>query len=116
MKAFVRGKRAVLVSDNPRLKAWRERVKQAAVEAAGGRRFRKDAALRLSMDFVLPRPKTVTREHPTVPPDADKLYRAIGDAISDSGVWADDAQVVDGHPTKRYGEPGVHIEIREVGT
>ena len=43
---------------------------------------------------------------PSKPPDLDKLVRAIGDALTDAGVWTDDALVVGWHATKRATLPG----------
>jgi len=45
--------------------------------------------------FFMPRGKTVKRELPTVPPDLDKLIRAINDSATDAGVIEDDSQVVE---------------------
>jgi Holliday junction resolvase RusA-like endonuclease len=39
-------------------------------------------ACQVEVTFVLPKPKTVKRNLPTVPPDADKLARSLGDSIS----------------------------------
>lgn len=58
--------------------------------------------------FFMPRPKTVKRHMPTVPPDIDKLCRAVLDALTDAGVWVDDSQVVDLGATKIY-TSGIHI-------
>jgi hypothetical protein len=69
------------------------------------------------MTFVLARPRTVRRPYPSVTPDLSKLVRAVEDALTDAGVWRDDALVVRYHELeKRYaavGEgPGVLISIR----
>lgn len=62
--------------------------------------------LRLSCEFIMPRGKTVTRKHHTVPPDATKLLRACEDAMTEI-VWVDDAQIVEqGNVRKRYARPG----------
>ena len=42
----------------------------------------------------------------TDPPDTDKLQRAIGDALKDAGVLADDSVVVGWHAWKRATLPG----------
>ena len=53
-------------------------------------------------------------EH-TVRPDADKLARSLLDAISDAGVWRDDAQVAELHVRKVYGDrPGVRVRLVEL--
>lgn len=65
----------------------------------------------LSLAFILAKPKTARRSHPTVPPDLDKQVRSILDALT-GVVYVDDAQVIEIHATKAYGEPsGVAIEI-----
>jgi len=43
----------------------------------------------------MPRGKTVKREMPTVPPDLDKLIRAINDSATDAGIIEDDSQVIE---------------------
>jgi Holliday junction resolvase RusA-like endonuclease len=40
--------------------------------------------------------------YPTGRPDWDKLARAIGDALTDAGVYRDDSQIVEGHVSLRY--------------
>jgi Holliday junction resolvase RusA-like endonuclease len=39
-------------------------------------------ACQVEVTFILPKPKTVKRDLPTVPPDADKLCRSLGDSMS----------------------------------
>lgn len=51
------------------------------------------------------RPKTVKRDFPIVPPDTDKLLRAVGDGIGQSGViWGDDSQIVEIVASKSYAD------------
>ena len=57
--------------------------------------------------------------HKTSKPDLDKLLRAVGDALSDSGkIWTDDSQMVQAGIAKRYAgsgeEPGVLIKVSSV--
>ena len=99
-----RGGRPMLKYTNESdLKAWRKRVERAARFAAatvGG--FPKiDRALGLSATFWLERPISVTRVYPTVPPDLDKMVRAIGDALSGI-VYQDDKQLTTISAIKRY--------------
>jgi crossover junction endodeoxyribonuclease RusA len=62
--------------------------------------------------FQLQKPESAKRDYPTVPPDLDKLQRAIGDALSiDAGYIKDDAQIVEWHATKQYGQPSVIIRV-----
>lgn len=75
-----------------------------------------DGAIHIAMDFVLARPRTVTRPHPTVPPDLDKLIRAVLDGLT-AIAYRDDAQVTSIKASKRYGQDiGVHITIEKDDT
>jgi crossover junction endodeoxyribonuclease RusA len=78
-------------------------------------------AVMVEAEFVLPRPKsTPKRRTPlaTRRPDADKLLRAILDAITNV-VIADDALAVDLRATKRLAEigesPGARITVTPKG-
>lgn len=54
--------------------------------------------------------------YPPVQPDLSKLIRATEDALTDAGVWRDDAQVVAIMASKYYandGFTGAHITITE---
>jgi Holliday junction resolvase RusA-like endonuclease len=97
------------VSDNDALGAWRERVKLEATFAA--RRATPklepiDRACALFVTFYLPRPKSLPKrvEFPETKPDLDKLARAIGDALKDAGVVAEDSRFVDNCTFKRFGD------------
>ena len=62
-----------------------------------------EGAVRVDLRFIIPRPKTVMRSRPSVPPDLDKLIRAVLDALT--GVaYKDDAQVTAVSAFKRYGD------------
>lgn len=117
-KAFVRGKKVVLVEMSEQLPAWREALLKAgenAVLAAGWLPLRE--AVDAEVWIYLPRPKSVTRPLPIVIPDLDKLARACLDALTLAKVYADDALVVDLHVHKRYADgrpPGATIRIRAV--
>ncbi|MFD2757073.1 RusA family crossover junction endodeoxyribonuclease [Gulosibacter faecalis] len=109
--------RAVVVDKNPdALKAWREQVRVAA--RATGARIERGVPVRVDLIFWMPRGKTVKRELPTVKPDLDKLTRAIGDALTDSWLIADDSQIVTSTQTKKYAtetEPaGVRIRVTQL--
>lgn len=98
------------------LKPWRKKVTETAkAELAGRAGFAKDAAIVVLYTFYLKLPKTVKRREPNVRPDLDKLERAIGDALTDAGVWVDDGQVVVSHTAKEYADfPGVKIVVTEL--
>ena len=74
-----------------------------------------DGPLRLEAVFSLPRPKTVTREYPTVPPDIDHLERALCDALKKARAITDDARIVKTEMSKQYETtdvpPGVSFQI-----
>lgn len=117
IRGFVVNGRAVLTSDNTKLKPWRNSVTALAVAAMRGHdRF--ENAVAVKYVFTMPRPKSVKRAEPTVKPDLDKLVRAINDALTQAGVWRDDSQVVESREEKRYETaglaPGVDIEVREI--
>ena len=118
-------KRPILLDDNDDvLKPWRELVAHYARQAARGvEKF--DCPVSLGLTFYMPRPaghykqdgtlKASAPVWPAVKPDADKLERAVCDAITAAGVWADDSRVVVVHKVKRYAaEPhqaGVQVLI-----
>lgn len=113
-RAFVVKGRAVVTSDNPRLKAWRNLVAAAASAARieQGWPAKVDHPLVVSIVFVLPRPKTVKRERPTGAKegDIDKLARAVLDALTEGEVVVDDSRVVRVVAEKVYG-PTVGITV-----
>ncbi|MDQ1174208.1 Holliday junction resolvase RusA-like endonuclease [Microbacterium testaceum] len=115
-KAFVVGKRAVIVDVKPELlAAWRQQVARVAFSVFA---FRGpvDGPCRVDAAFVLPRPASVKRDLPSVPPDLDKLLRAVFDGITQAeNVWPDDSRVVEAHTSKVYGAaPGVHVTITPI--
>lgn len=113
----------------PALVAWRDRVRSVVAERTTGRFgdawVPVDYAVRVDMDFYLPRPKRPKREGVPVK-DGDKLERAILDALAPKearrtapdALLADDVLVVSGHWLKEYAqglqEPGVWIRVREL--
>jgi hypothetical protein len=80
-------------------------------------------AVSVRMVFTFLRPKSVPvkkRSHPLVPPDLCKLARSTEDAISASGLWLDDALVVEydrlakvyaGEDEESLPRPGARIRI-----
>jgi hypothetical protein len=53
----------------------------------------------------------------TAKPDLDRLVRAVGDALTMTGLVPDDRTVVllDPPPAKQHGEAGVRIALRDAG-
>lgn len=81
------------------LAVWRSAI---AIEAKRAGLTPEPGAVRLDLLFVMPKPKTVKRDYPTVPPDLDKLIRAALDAMT-AVAYIDDGQVTDISATKVYG-------------
>lgn len=120
--------RGLMVESSAKVKPWREAVKWAAREAmaAAGMTAPMDGPLRVRMTFTLPKPKSAPKARVTFPdrkPDGSKLQRSTEDALTDAGVWADDARVVEWIGAKRFpgeGEgalssPGVRIVVDILG-
>lgn len=119
------GGKGITVESSKAVAPWRADIREHARNACLSKRpggithtcYLGPIAVRL--EFVMPRPKRLPKTRPTPAhtgrPDIDKLARAVLDALSSSGLWRDDAQVVDLHPTKRYAEvaetPGCSIIV-----
>lgn len=67
-------------------------------------------AVSVSLEFGLLRPKTVKRLEPTVPPDLDKLVRAVLDGLT-GVVYGDDSQVTSLKAAKFYA-PAYSVRVR----
>ncbi len=102
--------RAVITTDNTKLKPWRQQITDTAL-TLNANVFDRETPVEVTMNFYFARPKSAKkRRGMTVKPDGDKLVRAIFDAIT--GVLiADDAQIVEFHARKHYGGPE-RVEIR----
>lgn len=94
--------RVVTKADSKGLASWTQAVGWAA-RAAGVSCVLRPTAVQVIAVFQLTKPKSERkRTYPTVKPDADKLTRALLDALT--GVaYEDDAQVVTLTTLKRYG-------------
>jgi crossover junction endodeoxyribonuclease RusA len=97
-----------MIESSKKVKPWREAVHRAVQEVIGGNANFKpfDGPLRITVTFYLPKPTTVHRILPTVPPDLDKLDRGLLDALTLAGVWEDDSLVVEIVSSKRYVRAG----------
>src|SRR5215831_4942691 len=103
--------RVMVTSDNARLRPWRDAVCWHARQAlAAGAPLAGPVAVELDFRFARPaghfgkrgiRP-AAPREH-VVRPDLDKLIRSVLDALSEAGIWRDDAQVITLAARKGYG-------------
>jgi Holliday junction resolvase RusA-like endonuclease len=127
---------AMIESSHERVKSWR----QAVVDECGARGhagLMLDGPLSLTMVFFLPRPRSHYRTgrnahllrdaapaRPAGKPDLSKLARSTEDALTDAGVWADDARVVEyarlakvwaGEDPGALHVPGAIIRVRQIG-
>ena len=96
-------------------KAWRKAITQTALANLPADWQPIDEPCELIVNFYLPRPKSVIRTLPSVSPDLDKLIRAVGDSLTDSGVVTDDSRIVRISARKLYAqgiEPGASIVVR----
>ncbi len=106
LRAVGRGR---LISDNTRLRPWRDtvawHVQQAMRDLAIDGPL--EGPLALTATFALPRPKSAPKRRwaPDRKPDGDKLLRGLFDAITSGGGWVDDAQVVTCQWSKVYAIP-----------
>lgn len=88
--------RGILAESSAKVRPWRQDVK-AAAEAVMAGRAPLDGPLVAVMVFTLPKPSSAPKTRRTWPcrkPDASKLARSTEDALTDAGVWTDDARVV----------------------
>ena len=116
--AIVRNGRAIMFESNKRLPEWRDTVLMGATLARaeqGGLTIL--GPVTVHMTFHMPRPKSTSRRYPNSAPDLDKLVRAVGDALQESEILANDGQIVTLVAHKIYAETaaysGVEIEITE---
>jgi crossover junction endodeoxyribonuclease RusA len=107
-----------MVESSKGLHEWRWRVGLAANQVRGHSKLY-SGAVRVTCEFIMPRPKgmkpeTIAPPH-THPPDLDKLVRGVLDALKGT-LLVDDALVTSlGDTCKRTAAaaepPGVHITI-----
>lgn len=90
-------------------------VQQAMAESGG--EWPLLGPVKLSASFVLPRPRSAPKARlwPDKKPDLDKLVRAVGDALTQSGAITDDAQIVMILADKTYGTPRAELDLWPMG-
>ncbi len=117
------GRRLVDANDKT-LRPWRATVAAAAVDATPDE-WNTSGIYTVCAEFWFPRPRShfgatgVLRPSRAEPrhaqkPDLDKLCRATLDAMTDAGVWRDDAQVSSLDLSKRWTEgarPGLLVTV-----
>lgn len=114
--------RGVMVESSKRVKPWREAVHAAALAVRNGA-DPLDCPLSVRMIFTMPKPASAPKRRRTWPmrtPDLSKLIRSTEDALTTSGLWRDDARVVEyqraakvfpGEDPEALEAPGVRITI-----
>jgi len=115
-KAFIRGKKVVLVEMDEKLPAWRAAVEAAARLATGPGWATWDGPVTVTGTISLRRPSTTKfKTAPAGPPDLDKLQRAIGDALTKSKVITDDARITHWNIRKAWTDdlPGANLTITQ---
>lgn len=97
------------------LKPWRAEVARAA--RAVGVTF--DRPVLVAAVFYMPRPKRPKFRLPGTKPDLDKLFRALGDGMTDGGLLSDDSRIVTQFIHKRFESAtnpvGVRVLVMETG-
>lgn len=110
--------RGVMIEMSKNLPAWRQAVTRAA-RAAHQNGPPIDGPVTVALTVYFPKPRTTKfKTYPAGPPDLDKLQRAVGDALTASGVITDDARIVHWDPWKKWAPegtpPGALITIEEI--
>jgi crossover junction endodeoxyribonuclease RusA len=117
--------RVTLVESSKAVKPWREAVRSEAVAARAGAQPL-DCPVVVDMVFTLAKPTSLPktrRSWPMRKPDLSKLIRSTEDALTDAGVLADDARIVEfgrclktfpGEDRDSLDSPGVLIRIWRV--
>ena len=127
-KGMTKSGRGILAESSKKVRPWRQDVKAAAEEwlLANGRPAPIDGPVVASMVFTIPKPTSAPKTRRTWPmrtPDLSKLVRSTEDALTDAGLWADDARVVEYKRVAKVfpgeGEdsllcPGVVITVRRI--
>lgn len=108
------GKAWLRDSNAAKLKPWRAKV---AAAADIGHTY--DTPVFVAAVFYMPRPKRPKFLIPAVKPDLDKLFRALGDGMTDGGLLTDDSLIVSQWVHKRYADGtnpvGVRVLVMEAG-
>lgn len=114
--------RGIMVESSKKVRPWRQDVKAAAqlvLEHAQAI----EGPVRVRMVFTVRKPASAPKRRRTYAdrmPDLSKLARSTEDALSDAGVWEDDARIIEytrlakvfpGEDPEALDRPGVRIVI-----
>lgn len=123
-KGMTKAGRAILTESSKAVKPWRQDVK-AAAEAYLSQPGCTPLAgpVMGAMVFTVKKPKSAPKTRKTWPataPDLSKLLRATEDALTDAGIWEDDARAVEytrmakvypGEDRDALDRPGVRVRL-----
>lgn len=102
--------RGIMIESSKKVKPWRQAVVDAAILVMGGAGNGKILGpIGIYMAFTVPKPKSAPKKRRIFPdkkPDLSKLVRATEDALTDAGVFEDDARVVECMSRKLYPNEG----------
>lgn len=116
------GGHGMMVESSKKVKPWRQDVKAAALSVRNGAPPLEGPVI-ARMVFTLPKPASAPKRKRTYPdkkPDLSKLVRSTEDALTDAGIWRDDARVIaytrlakvfPGEDPEALSSPGVRITI-----
>lgn len=117
--------RGIMVEMAKDLAPWRQAIAEYAKLAAGSEQML--GPLRLRVVFWFARPashygtgrnqgnlKKSAPIYRDANPDLDKLLRAVCDGLTASGVIRDDRYIVEMYGEKRYGDPGVLVNLQQL--
>jgi Holliday junction resolvase RusA-like endonuclease len=109
---FVKNGRVVMVESSKKVKPWREAVtEQTARYLSWNTLEAMTTPVEIALVFYLPRPKSVTRDWPSVKPDLDKLIRSSFDGLTSGGLYTDDALVIAVSASKQYATDKIGCQI-----
>jgi len=97
-----------MIESSANLKPWREAVKIAAIDAMNAAGWQMlDEPVVLVVDFYLKRPDSTAKRvvHQFKKPDLSKLVRSTEDALTDAGIYADDARIIELIARKHFAIP-----------
>ena len=110
----VKGGKGITVESSKAVAPWRADVRDVVIGHMNDRHadcpmWPRGEGLDVELNFVMPRPASAPKKATpaaTKRPDVDKLARAVLDALSSAGVWADDSQVTRLVASKRIAQIG----------
>lgn len=86
----------MMAESSKKVKPWRQDVKAEALKVRNGEPPI-DGPVVVRMVFTLPKPLSAPKRKRTYPdkkPDLSKLVRSTEDALTEAGIWRDDARVI----------------------